>query len=99
MSNDVVALAITQSDPTLPFPAQSHPGDAGLDLRASASVVVPVHGRVVVGTGVAVAIPDGYCGLLLPRSGLAFRHGLTLSNSPGLIDSGFRGEERRPVAP
>jgi dUTP pyrophosphatase len=74
------------------LPAAQHPGDAGLDLRAAVDVVVAPGERAMVPTGVAVAIPDGHAGLVLPRSGLATKLGLTLTNSPGLIDAGYRGE-------
>lgn len=75
-------------------PARAHDDDAGFDLAASEHVVIPPGGRAVVGTGIAVAIPTGHAGLLLPRSGLAARHGLGKVNSPGLIDAGYRGELR-----
>ena len=75
-------------------PSQAYPGDAGLDLAACERVEVAPGERAVVGTGVAVAIPDGYAGFVQPRSGLAAEHGITLLNSPGLIDSGYRGELR-----
>jgi len=87
-------LPVRRLDPGLPPPAYAHPGDAGADLRAAADVVLPPGGRAIVGTGIAVAIPDGCAGLVLPRSGLASRHGVTLPNAPGLIDSGYRGELR-----
>ena len=74
------------------LPSAQHPGDAGLDLRAAEGAKVQPGARVMVATGVAVAIPDGYAGLVLPRSGLATKHGLTLANAPGLIDAGYRGE-------
>ena len=74
------------------LPSAQHPGDAGLDLRAAIDATVKPGERVMVPTGVAVAIPDGHAGLVLPRSGLAAARGLTLSNSPGLIDAGYRGE-------
>ena len=74
------------------LPAQAYDGDAGLDLAACERVELGPGERAIVGTGVAVAIPDGYAGLVLPRSGLAARHGLTIVNAPGLIDSGYRGE-------
>ena len=74
------------------LPAQAYDGDAGLDLAACERAELRPGERAVVGTGVAVAIPDGYAGLVLPRSGLAARHGLTIVNAPGLIDSGYRGE-------
>ena len=75
-------------------PQRAYPGDAGLDLVACESAVVGPGERAVVGTGVAVAVPDGYAGFVTPRSGLAARHGIALVNSPGLIDSGYRGEIR-----
>ncbi len=74
------------------LPARAYDGDAGLDLVAAERVELPAGERGVVGTGLAVAIPDGYAGLVLPRSGLAARHGLTIVNAPGLVDSGYRGE-------
>ena len=74
------------------LPAQAYDGDAGLDLAACERADLEPGERAVVGTGVAVAIPDGYAGLVLPRSGLAARHGITIVNAPGLIDSGYRGE-------
>ena len=74
------------------LPAAQHPGDAGLDLCSAVDVVVEPGERVMIPTGVAVAIPDGHAGLVLPRSGLASKHGLTMANSPGLIDAGYRGE-------
>jgi dUTP pyrophosphatase len=75
-------------------PTRAHDGDAGYDLYAvEAASIAPGH-RASVGTGIAVAIPDGWAGLVLPRSGLAARHGVTLPNAPGLIDSGYRGEVR-----
>lgn len=74
------------------LPERAHPGDAGLDLRSAIDVEVRAGERAMVPTGLAVAIPDGYAGLVLPRSGLASRQGLTLANAPGLIDAGYRGE-------
>ena len=80
-------------DPGLPLPAYARPGDAGIDLMARFQTVLPAGGgRALVPTGVAVALPDGYAGLVLPRSGLALHHGVTCLNTPGLIDSGYRGE-------
>ncbi len=76
------------------LPTRAHPGDAGLDLRASEAAHLGPGERWSVGTGVAVEIPDGHAGLVLPRSGLAREHGIALVNSPGLIDSGYRGEIR-----
>ena len=80
-------------DLDLPLPAQAHAGDAGIDLHARVDVVLPAHGgRVLVPTGIAVAIPVGFFGQVVPRSGLALKHGVTLVNTPGIIDSGYRGE-------
>jgi dUTP pyrophosphatase len=76
------------------LPTQAYAGDAGLDLAACERVEIPPGERAVVATGLAVAIPEGYAGLVMPRSGLAARHGLGKVNSPGLIDSGYRGEVR-----
>ena len=82
-------------DPEAALPSYAHPGDAGADLVASEEVTIaPGGGRAVVGTGLALAIPDGYAGFVLPRSGLAFRHGITCLNTPGLIDAGYRDEVR-----
>lgn len=78
-------------------PSRAHAGDAGYDLRSVESVSLPPGGRALVGTGVAIAIPAGYAGLVLPRSGLAVRHGVSLVNAPGLMDSGYRGEVRVPL--
>ena len=75
-------------------PVRAHPGDAGLDLHADERLVLGPGERASVGTGIAIALPDGHAGLVLPRSGLAERHGLTLVNAPGLIDPGYRGELR-----
>lgn len=78
--------------PEAVLPTRAHPGDAGLDLYSAVDVDVRPGEREMVPTGVAVAIPEGHAGLVLPRSGLASRHGLTLANAPGLIDAGYRGE-------
>ena len=78
--------------PEAKLPSAQHPGDAGLDLCSAVDVVVEPGERVMIPTGVAVAIPDGHAGLVLPRSGLASKRGLTMANSPGLIDAGYRGE-------
>ena len=85
-------LPFRRIDPDAALPAAHHPGDAGLDLRANADVEVMPGERAMIPTGVAVAIPDGHAGFVLPRSGLASKLGLTLANSPGLIDAGYRGE-------
>jgi dUTP pyrophosphatase len=76
------------------LPTRAHDNDAGLDLYAAEEARIPSGGRVSVGTGLAVAIPEGLAGLVLPRSGLALKHGVTLVNAPGLIDPGYRGEVR-----
>jgi dUTP pyrophosphatase len=78
-------------------PARAHAGDAGYDLSSAESATLAPGERSLIGTGVAVAIPEGYAGLVLPRSGLAVRHGISLVNAPGLIDSGYRGEIRVPL--
>ena len=89
----MLPVPIVQLDPDLPLPAYAHAGDAGLDLRARDGVVIPAGGgRALVPTGIAVAIPPGYAGFVLPRSGLALEHGLTVVNAPGLIDAAYRGE-------
>jgi dUTP pyrophosphatase len=75
-------------------PSRAHPGDAGLDLHAAEPARLGPGERASIGTGVAVAIPEGWAGLVLPRSGLAARHGIALVNAPGLIDPGYRGEVR-----
>jgi len=81
-------------DGGMPLPAYAHDDDAGADLPLAADVVIPPGERRVVGTGLAVAIPSGWVGLVHPRSGLAARHGLTIVNTPGTIDAGYRGEIR-----
>jgi dUTP pyrophosphatase len=88
-------VPIVRLDPDLPLPTYARPGDAGADLVAREGVVLAAGGgRAAVPTGVAVAIPEGYAGFVLPRSGLALRHGVTLLNTPGLIDAGYRDELR-----
>ncbi|MEY2433237.1 MAG: dUTP pyrophosphatase [Acidimicrobiaceae bacterium] len=88
-------VPVVRLDPDVPLPAYAHPGDAGADLVASEEVTIaPGGGRAVVGTGIAMAIPDGHAGFVLPRSGLAVRHGITCLNTPGLIDAGYRDEVR-----
>lgn len=79
------------------MPERAHPGDAGYDLRSVERVDLAPGARALVRTGISVAIPEGYAGLVLPRSGLAIRHGISLVNTPGLIDSGYRGEIRVPL--
>ena len=92
-SRGVREVPLHRLDPDLPAPAYSHEGDAGADLFARIGVTIaPGGGRALVPTGVKVAIPPGWAGFVLPRSGLALRHGVTCLNTPGLIDSGYRGE-------
>jgi dUTP pyrophosphatase len=88
----VTDLPFLRLDPEMPLPGRAHPGDAGFDLRSAVDIEVGPGERAMVPTGVAVAIPDGSAGLVLPRSGLASKHGLTMANAPGLIDAGYRGE-------
>ncbi|HTO00461.1 MAG TPA: dUTP diphosphatase [Microthrixaceae bacterium] len=86
-------VEVVRLDPELPLPEYAKPGDAGVDLRSSEDItLVKGGGRALVPTGVAVAIPAGYAGFVQPRSGLALKHGVTCLNTPGLIDSGYRGE-------
>ncbi len=93
MSTSDIDVQIKRLDPDLPLPVPAHIGDAGLDLFAREDAIIPARGgRLLMPTGVAVAIPHGYMGLAVPRSGLALKHGVTLVNTPGIIDSGYRGE-------
>ena len=85
-------VLVRRLDPDLPMPSRAREDDAGLDLCAAEAVTIEPGDRVLVPTGIALAIPPGYAGFVLPRSGLAFRHGVTLLNTPGLVDSGYRGE-------
>jgi dUTP pyrophosphatase len=90
-----VRISIRRLDPGLPLPAAQHEGDAGLDLFSVADLTLePRGGRALVPTGIAIAIPPGYAGFVQPRSGLALRHGVTVVNSPGLVDAGYRDEIR-----
>jgi dUTP pyrophosphatase len=89
-----VSLRFRRLVPAAIAPSRAHDGDAGYDLHAAEPVTLGPGERAVVGTGIAVAIPEGHAGLVLPRSGLAFKHGIALVNAPGLIDSGYRGELR-----
>ena len=89
----MLPVPVRRLDPDLPLPEYAKPGDAGIDLRATeALTLAPGGGRALVPTGIAVAIPRGYAGFIQPRSGLALKHGVTVLNSPGLIDSDYRGE-------
>ncbi len=87
-----VRVLVRRLDRELPLPARVREHDAGLDLFAAEAVTVEPGARALVATGIALAIPQGYAGFVLPRSGLALRQGLTLLNTPGLIDAGYRGE-------
>ncbi|WP_051310242.1 dUTP diphosphatase [Thermocrispum agreste] len=87
-----VEVRLTRLDPDAPLPTYARPGDAGADLATMTDVVIPPGERAVVGTGIAIALPPGYVGLVHPRSGLAARVGLSLVNTPGTIDAGYRGE-------
>jgi dUTP pyrophosphatase len=86
---EVLLLAL---DPGLPPPSYEHPGDAGADLRAAEDVELGPGERALVGTGVAIALPEGYAGFVHPRSGLAARFGVSIVNAPGTVDAGYRGE-------
>ncbi|WP_436762040.1 dUTP diphosphatase [Streptosporangium sp. V21-05] len=89
-----VEVLIHRLDADLPPPSYAHPGDAGADLHAAEDVELLPGERAVVGTGLAIALPDGYAAFVHPRSGLASRHGVTLVNAPGTVDAGYRGEIR-----
>ena len=88
----MIKLPVTRLDPSIELPAYAREGDAGLDLRAAHEATLEPGGRGLVGTGLAVAIPPGYAGLVIPRSGLALSQGVTVLNAPGLVDAGYRGE-------
>jgi dUTP pyrophosphatase len=89
-----MTLRVLRLDPRARLPTRAHPGDAGLDLYALEAASLEPGQRASVGTGIAVEIPPGQAGLVLPRSGLSARHGISLVNAPGLIDTGYRGELR-----
>jgi dUTP pyrophosphatase len=90
----VTELAVRRLREEAVLPERAYPGDAGLDLVSCESLVIEPGERAVVGTGIAVAVPEGHAGLVVPRSGLAARHGIGLVNAPGLVDAGYRGELR-----
>lgn len=90
MSN--IQVSIKRLDPSVELPAYAYQGDAGLDLRANESIRLKPFERAMVSTGLAIAIPDGYAGFVQPRSGLAIKRGLSIVNTPGLIDAHYRGE-------
>nr|WP_218866206.1 dUTP diphosphatase [Nocardioides kongjuensis] len=87
-----MVIAVQQLDPELPLPAYAHPGDAGADLVAGVDVDLAPGERALIPTGIAIALPEGYVALIHPRSGLAARHGLSIVNTPGTVDAGYRGE-------
>lgn len=88
----MLEIPAVRADDDLELPAHATPGDAGVDLRSSIDVTIGPGERTLVPTGISIAIPPGFAGFIQPRSGLAFKHGITVLNSPGLIDSGYRGE-------
>lgn len=92
MIDNKVVLPIKCLDPTVELPSYAYDGDAGLDLHSNEDVTLAPFERRLVGTGLAVAIPEGYAGFVQPRSGLALREGLSMANTPGLIDAHYRGE-------
>lgn len=85
-------IAVQRLDPDLPLPAYAHPGDAGADLLSTVDVTLAPGERALVPTGIAIGLPEGYVALVHPRSGLAARHGLSIVNTPGTVDAGYRGE-------
>ena len=92
---DVVDVPVV-ADPEF-IPAYAQPGDAGADLRSTESLVLAPGERALIGTGLRVALPDGYLAFVVPRSGLAVKHGISIVNSPGTIDAGYRGEIKVPL--
>ena len=89
---DHLEVAVLRLDTDLPLPAYAHPGDAGADLLTTVDVTLAPGERALVPTGIALALPEGYVAFVQPRSGLAARHGLSIVNTPGTVDSGYRGE-------
>ncbi|MFT4081570.1 MAG: dUTP diphosphatase [Nocardioides sp.] len=87
-----IEVALHRLDPGLPVPGYAHPGDAGADLSTAVDVRLAPGERALVPTGIAIALPQGYVALVHPRSGLAARHGLSIVNTPGTVDAGYRGE-------
>lgn len=92
MSEPTISISIKMLDSDLPVPNYAHPSDAGADLHAREGLVLEPGERALVRTGIALAIPHGYVGLVHPRSGLATKHGITVVNAPGTVDAGYRGE-------
>ncbi len=91
-STDAIVVPLKRLDPTVELPRYAYEGDAGLDLRSSEEVTLAPFERRLISTGLAIAIPEGYAGFVQPRSGLAFKQGLSMANTPGLIDAHYRGE-------
>jgi dUTP pyrophosphatase len=91
-SAEDLVISVQQLDPDLPLPSYAHPGDAGADLVTGVDIDLAPGERALVPTGIAVALPEGYVALVHPRSGLAARHGLSIVNTPGTVDAGYRGE-------
>lgn len=89
---DRITLPIKRLDPTVELPSYAYEGDAGLDLRSAEDVTLQPFERMLIPTGLAIAIPEGYAGFVQPRSGMALKRGLSMPNSPGLIDAHYRGE-------
>ena len=89
---NAVDVLVRRLDLDLPLPSYTHPGDAGVDLLTTIDAVVPPGERVLLPTGIAIALPEGYAAFVHPRSGLAVKHGVSLVNAPGTIDAGYRGE-------
>lgn len=89
---NAVDILVRRLDLDLPLPSYTHPGDAGVDLLTTIDAVVPPGERVLLPTGIAIALPEGYAAFVHPRSGLAVKHGVSLVNAPGTIDAGYRGE-------
>lgn len=85
-------VLVTRTDPSVPLPQYAHPGDAGADLVTTIDITLAPGERAMVPTGIAVALPDGYAAFVHPRSGLAVKHGISVVNTPGTIDAGYRGE-------
>lgn len=92
MTEETISVPIKRLDPSVELPTYAYSGDAGLDLRSNEDVTLAPHERRLIATGLAVAIPEGYAGFVQPRSGLALREGLSMANTPGLIDAHYRGE-------
>ncbi len=92
MNSTPLEVLVQRLDPDLPLPTYAHPGDAGADLVTTVDVTLAPGERAMVPTGIAIALPDGYVALVHPRSGLAARHGLSIVNTPGTVDAGYRGE-------